>query len=135
MSHLIVALAMIAAQPDDAIDCNNAMNQQDMNFCAEQEFERADAELNALWRRVIAEERANDAEYNREYVATGAPPVNAEQALREAQRAWIAFRDAQCTYEGYENFGGSLQPLTEATCRTRMTRERIAQLQPAPNEP
>ena len=52
-----------------------------------------------------------------------------EAVLRQAQRAWLTFRDAQCTYEGYgEARGGSMEPMVYSGCRARLTRERIAQL-------
>ena len=32
------------------LDCENAMAQLDMNICAHEDFEAADAELNAVWK-------------------------------------------------------------------------------------
>ena len=36
-----------------------------------------------------------------------------EATLREAQRAWVAFRDAHCRLEGYEARGGTMEPLVD----------------------
>lgn len=49
--------------------------------------------------------------------------------LATAQRRWAAFRDAECALAGSKVEGGSLQPVTVADCRIRLTRARIAQLQ------
>ena len=49
-----------------------------------------------------------------------------------AQRAWLIFRDAHCTVEGYEARGGSMEPMVYNGCRARITRERTAQLRPSP---
>lgn len=50
------------------------------------------------------------------------------QALRTAQRAWIAFRDAECGL-AYSRWGaGSMRMLDGAGCRQRMTAERALEL-------
>lgn len=48
--------------------------------------------------------------------------------LRDAQRAWIAFRDANCTME-YGAWGaGSMRQIAGADCLLRMTAERTVDL-------
>jgi len=106
--------------------CDNPMSQMDMNFCAHLDFEAADAELNTLWKQVIADAREADSEIDH---ASDKRPTG-EAVLRDAQRAWIQFRDAHCTFEGYEARGGSMEPMLEEGCRARLTRERITQLRP-----
>ena len=94
-------LALLAAQPSPAEEwhCDNPQAQMEMNACAAIDFERADAELNAEYRRAIASARDAD----REFDGAGDRRPGDEATLREAQRAWIAFRDAQCRLEGYED--------------------------------
>ena len=128
MMALSLAFALAAAPQDpwQEYHCDDPQNQAEMNRCAGLDFERADAELNALWREVIAGAREADREINREY--DQAP--TSEEVLRQAQRAWITFRDAHCTYEGHEARGGSMETMLYEGCRARVTRERIAQLRP-----
>ena len=46
-----------------------------------------------------------------------------------AQRAWIVFRDAHCTYEAYGGGrGGSMEPMLFEGCRAAITLDRIRQL-------
>ena len=123
---LHLALLLAAQDPWREYGCDDPQNQAAMNACARIDFERADAELNALWREVIAGAREMDGEINREY--DQAP--TSEQVLREAQRAWVTFRDAHCTWEGHEARGGSMESMLYNGCRARVTRERIAQLRP-----
>jgi uncharacterized protein YecT (DUF1311 family) len=125
---LELALALLAVQQDPWREhgCDDPQHQAAMNACAAIEFERADAALNAAWPEVIAGAREMDSEINREF--DQAP--TSEQVLREAQRAWVTFRDAHCTYEGHEARGGSMESLIFNGCRARVTRERIAQLRP-----
>ena len=119
---------LIAAQPDRAEqwNCDDPQNQAEMNRCAAIDFEAADAELNRLWRDVIAGAREMDRDIDREF--DQAP--TSEEMLRQAQRAWVTFRDAHCTYEGHEARGGSMESMIYDGCRARVTRERIAQLRP-----
>ena len=124
-----MVLAMLAAaQGADRTDCAHAMAQLEMNQCAFRDFERADAELNRLWRDVITGARASDR--SGENGRREGDDRTEEATLREAQRAWVAFRDAHCTWEGFAERGGSLEPMVYEECRTRLTRERIAQLGP-----
>jgi uncharacterized protein YecT (DUF1311 family) len=97
---------------DDADEgpCPDAMTQYAMNQCAARAFQRADAELNKIYRQMW-----NDA---------GA----AEKAkLRAAQLAWIKFRDAHCDYESFGNTGGSIYPMVYSFCLAEVTGERTKQ--------
>jgi uncharacterized protein YecT (DUF1311 family) len=125
-------LAALAAAPTEYQEhhCDNPMAQMDMNICASLDFQVADAELNTLWQHVIADAHEADTEIDR---ATDTRPTY-EAVLRDAQRAWVQFRDAHCTWEGYEARGGSMEPMLEEGCRARLTRERIAQLRPPESE-
>jgi uncharacterized protein YecT (DUF1311 family) len=75
---------------------------------------------------VIAGARGRDRELDRSYDVR----PTTEAKLREAQRAWIVFRDAHCTVEGYDQArGGSMEPMVYHGCRARLTRERTRQLE------
>ena len=130
IAALHAGLALLAAQPSPSQEwhCDNPQAQMEMNACAAIDFERADAELNAEYRRAIAWARDAD----REARAPGDDRPGDQATLREAQRAWVAFRDAQCRLEGYEARGGSMEPMLYEGCRARLTRERVRQLRPEP---
>ena len=124
----LASLLTTTALADDLPDCIDPQSQMEMTYCAGVDYEKADADLNAIWPDIVAAARTND-----EYVADEARdrgvPTTLE-ALRTAQRAWIKFRDAQCEYEAYEVFGGTMQPMVGSMCLARLTRERIAVLAP-----
>ena len=111
------------AYADDTPDCIDPQDQYSMTYCASVDYENADAELNRLWPDVVAAAKSND-EYVADLARDRGVPTTLE-ALRTAQRAWIAFRDAQCEYEAYEAFGGTAQPMVGSLCLARVTRERI----------
>jgi uncharacterized protein YecT (DUF1311 family) len=128
ISTLLLALALQGSFDARAREyhCSapETQSQLEMNMCAEVDFERADADLNRIYREEVASAQQAD----REIDASDHRPTS-EVVLRQAQRAWIAFRDAQCIYEGYgEARGGSMEPMVYSGCRARLTRERIAQL-------
>lgn len=52
--------------------------------CMQAELERADAQLNAIWKQAIA------------HHPSGGDRNAHKQEIRKAQRAWIAFRDSDC---------------------------------------
>ncbi len=86
--------------------------QQEMNACAQAEFQQADAALNAAW---------GPAKSFMDGIGQG-------DALLDAQRKWIAFRDAACTAEIAPYSGGSIQPLIWYSCLARLTRTRTQDL-------
>jgi uncharacterized protein YecT (DUF1311 family) len=109
-------LAGLAANPlsiAHAEDCSNAKTQTEMNLCANQAYEKSDAELNALYKQILKRVK-NDT------VAT--------RRLVSAQRAWIAFRDAECTFVASPSTGGSVYPMVLSHCRERLTRARVNDL-------
>ena len=92
-----------------------------MTACAAADLARTDADLNAAY----ADARA----VLRELDASLAPDrAGAEAALRDAQRAWITFRDLACEAEAFAVRGGSIHPMLVLMCKTRLTEARAADL-------
>jgi uncharacterized protein YecT (DUF1311 family) len=112
-------LALPAAAQE--IDCANAMVQMELNQCAYQEWEAADADLNAAYKRAIGLLQGWDADLPED-------ERGGAEALKEAQRAWITFRDKACKAEGYAMKGGSAEPLLVYGCMRQLTEDRTGQL-------
>lgn len=110
--------APVAAQE---IDCANAMAQQEMNQCAYDDWEAADADLNAAYKQAMTLLKEWDA-------GLPAEEQGGADALRDAQRAWISFRDKACEAEGYAMKGGSAEPLLVYGCMRVLSEERTAHL-------
>ena len=124
---MILFLLLAAAQaPLTAKECASAQAQNEMTLCARQDFEKADADLNRLWTRLIANARADDK--SPDSGKTDTDKRSEEAILKQGQRAWVQFRDAQCEYEGLDERGGSMEPMIVNACLARLTRERIKQL-------
>lgn len=108
----VALLTILAAGSASALDCKNATTQADLNQCAGQRLGAADRRLNRVYQayadRLSAPSRAG---------------------LKRAQRAWIAFRDAECGFRAGAVEGGSIQPMVAAQCRTGLTEARAKALE------
>ena len=127
MKSVIAFLAFtVFASPalaQDEPDCTDPTTQMDMTACAVIDYNKADTVLNEVWAEAIAEAKNFDI---LDTIDDGRPGY--EETLRSAQRAWIAFRDASCNYEGYFARGGTMEPMLVNQCLARLTGERTKQL-------
>ncbi len=110
---LILFTASATAGEADGIDCNHAITQIDMDMCAHKDYQAADKKLNDVYRAVMA--ALDDAGY--------------QAKLKTAQRAWIQFRDTECTFEVAQNEGGTIYPMVYTGCVTKLTEARTKELQ------
>lgn len=79
---------------------------------------------------VMGEHAAWDAALNREYKAARAAFQDdpAADSLLAAQRAWIAWRDAECAFQYDRYGGGSMRTIASANCQMSMTAQRALEL-------
>ncbi|UWQ16945.1 lysozyme inhibitor LprI family protein [Jannaschia sp. M317] len=108
------------------VDCQAPdLSGVEMRFCAGLAYEEADAELNAAYRIAITNAKA----FDETMAAEGRDvPVTLEETLREAQRAWIPYRDAACDAEALTWRGGTGAPMAGTLCLLRMTLVRTDEL-------
>lgn len=119
---LALCAASLPAHADDPIDCADQKTTVDMNFCADEDFKAADAKLNAAYKKVLAQIAESDLEkpYDR---------ASWEKAMRESQRAWVEFRDADCKGAvPMEWSGGTGTSSAVLGCMTALTNERTKDL-------
>lgn len=108
----------VPALADDRINCAEQNTTVEINFCAEKDFKAADSRLNAAYKKVLAQiaERDLDGPYDRR---------SFEEAMRKSQRAWVAFRDAECRgVVPMDWSGGSGTTAAVLMCLTDMTTAR-----------
>lgn len=113
--------AILPAVAEDAPDCKEPQTQADMTYCAGVDYEKADKELNAEYqklRKVLAERDKNADEAGK----------GATEALVAAQRAWVAFRDVNCDFHGFQARGGTMEPMLVSACLADMSSKRAAEL-------
>lgn len=110
---LVALLAAAAANPTSARadDCDNAPGgQAGLSECYGKAFKASDAELNKLYKEIEARLKDNP---------------DSTKLLVTAQRAWVAFRDAECAFQSSAVSGGSAAPMIQAICLDGRTKSRI----------
>lgn len=118
------AQACIGRGAATCMDTDPAQNQTTagMMFCTLAEAQLWDDQLNVEYRKLRDRARRMDAgESQPEYAVRAA-------RLLDAQRAWIAFRDADCALAYAEYGAGSMRVLSSAGCQLQLTAERTIAL-------
>ncbi|NJM34145.1 MAG: DUF1311 domain-containing protein [Rhodomicrobium sp.] len=120
LTAMLAALSGPAAlaQTPNPIDCANASTTVEMNYCVDLEYQKADAALNEVYQQVLngIRDGGGEAPYD---------PASWEKELVKAQRAWIAFRDADCKgLVPMEWSGGSGTTVAVLGCMIELTKER-----------
>lgn len=111
LSALLLLVPMLpAAHADECMD--RAESQAAMTQCAAQAYQASDAELNALFHEI--RQRVGD-------------DADTRGLLRDAERAWVAFRDAECAFAASAVAGGSAYPMVHDLCLDDLTQSRIEQ--------
>jgi uncharacterized protein YecT (DUF1311 family) len=104
----LVATSVVAANADD---CDNAQGgQAGLNECYANAFKKSDAELNKLYKEIEGRLKSDP---------------DTTKLLVTAQRAWVAFRDAECTFQSGGVSGGSAAPMIHSMCLDGLTQSRI----------
>lgn len=112
MLSLLLAIAVVQS-------CGSSGIQSELNACAASDYQIADRAMNAQWRTTVNKLRADDRENGPD--SFGPPTAD---ILLKSQRAWLAYRDAECDLASQEARGGSMQPMLASGCMARLTRER-----------
>src|SRR5258708_113995 len=86
----VVLLAVVGGEANGAMSADsdprfNAANQRELTECVAQEYMKADAKLNDVYKSLLTS-------LDREH----------QLKLKAAQRAWITFRDAECDLQASE---------------------------------
>lgn len=99
-----------SAQDEEAQTCPDAVSTVDIVECLGELYEGEDARLNTAYRAAIE-------------------PLEGEQRtlLRDAQRAWVAFRDANCLF--YRSGDGTIAAIEGSSCMVDVTRTRADELE------
>jgi uncharacterized protein YecT (DUF1311 family) len=130
--RLVAFVLLIAASAGvaHAADCKDPQSNYEMKMCAEQDWKEADAELNVAFGKALAEARQS---YRSTRTAPGQQNMpDSEAMLREAQRAWVTFRDANCKYQYQIYWGGSHAGLAYLLCMAATTKARVKELRQLP---
>jgi uncharacterized protein YecT (DUF1311 family) len=112
----LILLAIVAGPANGDMSagsdpCANAANQRELTECVAQEYMKADGKLNDAYEPLLTS-------LDREH----------QLRLKAAQRAWIAFRDAECDLRASEALHGSMEKQLRYACLQDVTTARIKDL-------
>lgn len=115
LAALALLLGSQMAQADTYSQCMKTANTTaDMNDCSGAEYKRQDTRLNAAYKTAMASLEQPQ-----------------QEKLRDAQRQWVKYRDANCAVY-YTLTGGTIDLLNGAGCELDMTRQRADELEKLP---
>jgi len=106
---VFVALVNCLVLPVAQID---AQTQAAMNAQARADFVQADAQLNKTYEALLKK----------------LPDAEGKEKLKQSQRAWLAFRDAEAAFAADEARGGTMAPTLRYATMTELTEQRTKQL-------
>lgn len=120
---LLPAAGLARAEDQPQIDCSSGGNSTaEQQYCSEQALDKADKQLNAIYKKALATEANLDKQ------AASKEQAGAVNSLKKAQRIWIQYRDAHCDTVGYEAQGGTILGSLLMDCKKEMTEGRIKEL-------
>jgi uncharacterized protein YecT (DUF1311 family) len=105
---LVSASSCFAAQPECL---NSAPTQLAMDECVGRSMKASDQKLNETYHALLAKVSKSGADQ-----------------LRKAQRAWLAWRDAQCEFNTMGTRGGSINSSMYGLCIDELTQEQTRRL-------
>lgn len=92
--------------------CNSGVTRS-MKICGAYRWLVEDARLNRIYRQLLSKARES----------------GVEPSLVQAQRAWLAYRDAACDFEGrFGAGGGTAEGLHVLSCKLELTKQRADHL-------
>lgn len=117
MKYLLTALLIALALPAAARDLKQICQREDRGQiydCLVDHHQRRDREMGRVYNSLIV-------------AMQGFEPEDVPR-LRAAQRAWIAFRDADCEVAQFRDRGGREELIYQAECLILRTQSRTSEL-------
>lgn len=112
---LLLAAGTAFAAEDMQTCLDNAKSNMEMKECAGKGYDAADKRLNQVYQEIRAKlNKAKDPD-SKEIL----------KRLTASQRAWVAFRDADCDLAGVSMLGGTGESLEITGCLAGTTQERV----------
>jgi uncharacterized protein YecT (DUF1311 family) len=91
--------------------CADAQSQAEMTMCWGKEYKAADAKLNKSYQEFMS--KLDESE---------------KVQLKNAQLAWLKYRDANCEFVADQYKGGTMRPMIAAICLAGVTNARVDEL-------
>ncbi|GAA0784938.1 DUF1311 domain-containing protein [Roseibium denhamense] len=110
-----------SAAAQQAIDCGYPLNNNERTYCAEEALEQAEEDLGSAYQQALVVMAQTD-ETLPDHLK------GSENALKDAQDAWLVFRDKDCTAYAKPFRAGTQGQMTFLGCMIISTQQRAEQL-------
>lgn len=110
VSLLVGAIGNVSAAPIEF--CDGEYTTIDLNNCTSKNLDYEDSKLNSTYKTL-----------------RGMLDRTEKDSLKQAQLAWIDFRDKSCNFTSREVVGGSMHTMIYTSCLTNYTYQRRIELQ------
>jgi uncharacterized protein YecT (DUF1311 family) len=108
--------------------CDEAINTEEAEQCVKNEFEKADAELKQVYQRILTNLQSYAEKAVSQDKVLADKYKKDHENLQTAQKAWLAFREANCTAEKTIPVENQNANYIGFSCQGRMTEDRIEDL-------
>ena len=116
----------------DINPCDKPMSQMESNQCYAAQFQKADAHLNTVYKKLIVSMESELATARKgsdpDYIAYSEKQM---QKLKAAELAWINYRDLHCAAAKHQTEPGTISPMRWSICMTTVTNHRIEEIKDA----
>ena len=111
LSLLVVSGDLLVHAQEKKKPCADAQSQAEMNICWGKEYKAADAQLNKTYQDFMS--KLDESE---------------KVQLKNAQVAWLKYRDTNCEFVADQYKGGTMRPMIAAICLAEVTNARVNEL-------
>ena len=111
---------MPACANDVTVDCANASSTLEINHCAKLELDEAERELNQAYQKLVKQLSQPDTETDNY--------TELRQSLKDAQRAWIKFRELDCDTQFLLYGSGTIRTVAYLGCMRERAEQRTKEL-------
>jgi uncharacterized protein YecT (DUF1311 family) len=94
--------------------CKDPATQVDMNLCSRREYEKADAEMNLVYKQLMLELAGYE--------------INHRPKFEETHSLWLKYRETNCDGEASIYEGGTIRPTVYYSCLASITQERTKRI-------
>ncbi len=110
---LFLLSPMLSSASPSHVNCKDytSLSTHAMLQCEDTKLHRYDRQLNSAYKKLMHK-----------------LPPEERTRLKRAEKAWIAYRDAECSFEGFEMRGGSGEALLTQGCLIVKTKYRLQEL-------
>jgi len=117
-----ISLPVFAEDP--LAKCSKYSSTVEIFTCLDKTQEEVDASLNITYQRFIKTLKKMEVDS-----LANMPKGLLVESLKNAQRAWISYRDRSCDFDANLGYGGTAAETNRIACVVRITKQRLDELE------